>query len=227
MFLFFLSFLCQSKIPVPVPILVGRCFPFPTIPARYSCSSTSCSRFLPFPGALVPAISCSRFLPFPTIPARGFCSCHILQEVSSFPYYTSQGLLFLSYPAVGFFLSLLYQPRALVPAISCSRFLPFPTIPARGSFSYTFLVQVSSSLHPDPEKWHKNGIFFNMDLILFRQDIKKICLLIAFQQSLSSGQKTADFRNYGQILVKNCYRFIAGDLKAFFYFLLWFSSHWP
>ncbi len=32
-----------------------------------------------------------------------------------------------------------------------------------------------------------------MDLNLLRQDIKKICLLIAFQQSLSSGQKTADF----------------------------------
>ncbi len=31
-----------------------------------------------------------------------------------------------------------------------------------------------------------------MDLNLFRQDIKKICLLIAFQQSFSSGQKTAD-----------------------------------
>ncbi len=35
-----------------------------------------------------------------------------------------------------------------------------------------------------------------MDLNLFRQDIKKICLLIAFQQSLSSGQKTADFGRY-------------------------------
>ncbi len=32
-----------------------------------------------------------------------------------------------------------------------------------------------------------------MDLNLFRQDIKKICLLTAFQQSLSSDQKNADF----------------------------------
>ncbi len=57
-----------------------------------------------------------------------------------------------------------------------------------------------------------------MDLNLFRQDIKKICLLIAFQQSLSSGQKTSDFRRYWQILVKNRCRFIAYDLKAFFLF---------
>ncbi len=42
-----------------------------------------------------------------------------------------------------------------------------------------------------------------MDLNLFRQDIKKICLLIAFQQNLSSGQKTANFRHYWQILAKN------------------------
>ncbi len=41
-----------------------------------------------------------------------------------------------------------------------------------------------------------------MDLNLFRQDIKKICLLIAFEQSLSSGQKNANFRRYWQILVK-------------------------
>ncbi len=54
-----------------------------------------------------------------------------------------------------------------------------------------------------------------MDLNLFRQDIKKICLLIAFQQSLSSGQKTADFCCYWQILVKNLCRYIPGDLKAF------------
>ncbi len=53
---------------------------------------------------------------------------------------------------------------------------------------------------------------------VFRQDIKKICLLIAFQQSLSSVQKTANFRCCWQILVKNCCRFFAGDLKAFFIF---------
>ncbi len=70
------------------------------------------------------------------------------------------------------------------------------------------------------EKWTQTYVF--------RQDIKKICLLIAFQQILSSGQKTANFRRYKQILVKNCCRFIAGDLKAFFSIsLLWFSSHWP
>jgi hypothetical protein len=57
-----------------------------------------------------------------------------------------------------------------------------------------------------------------MDLNLFRQDIKKICLLIAFQQNLSSGQKTADFCRFRQILVKNCCCFIAGDLKTFFLF---------
>jgi hypothetical protein len=50
----------------------------------------------------------------------------------------------------------------------------------------------------------------------FRQDIEKICLLIAFQQSLSSGQKNTDFRRLWQILVKNHCRFITGDLKAFF-----------
>jgi hypothetical protein len=43
-------------------------------------------------------------------------------------------------------------------------------------------------------------------------------LLIAFQQSLSSGQKTTDFRRYWQILVKNRCRCIAGDLKAFYLF---------
>jgi len=41
-----------------------------------------------------------------------------------------------------------------------------------------------------------------MDLYQFRQIIKKIYLLIAFQQSLSSSQKTADFRRYLQIFVK-------------------------
>ncbi len=67
-----------------------------------------------------------------------------------------------------------------------------------------------------------------MDLNLFTQDITKICLLIAFQQSLSSGQKTANFHRYWQILVKNLCHFMAGNLKAFFsFFLLCFSSHWP
>ncbi len=42
-----------------------------------------------------------------------------------------------------------------------------------------------------------------MYLNLFRQDIKKIFLLIEFQQSLKSGQKTANFRRYWKILVKN------------------------
>ncbi len=73
-------------------------------------------------------------------------------------------------------------------------------------------------------KWHKNCIFFwKIDLNLFRQDIKKICLLIAFQQSLSSGQKTADFRRYWQILVKHPCRYIAGDLKVFYLFFFCFD----
>ncbi len=55
-----------------------------------------------------------------------------------------------------------------------------------------------------------------MYLNLFRQDIKKIFLLIAFKQSLNSGQKTANFRRYRQILVKNRCHFTAGHLKAFF-----------
>ncbi len=57
-----------------------------------------------------------------------------------------------------------------------------------------------------------------MDLNLFRQDIKKICLLIAFKQSLSSSQKTADFCRYWQILVKNLCPYISGDLKTFYLF---------
>ncbi len=64
-----------------------------------------------------------------------------------------------------------------------------------------------------------------MDLNLFRPDIKKICLLIAFQQSLSSGQKTGDFRRYRQILVKNCCRYVAGDLKAFYLFFCFDFLH--
>jgi len=35
-------------------------------------------------------------------------------------------------------------------------------------------------------------------LNLFRQDIKKIFLLKAFQQSLNSGQKTAEKPNFGK-----------------------------
>ncbi len=62
-----------------------------------------------------------------------------------------------------------------------------------------------------------------MYLNLFRQDIKKIFLLIAFQQSLNSGPKTADFCRYWQILVKNCCCFTAGDLKAFFLFFCFYS----
>ncbi len=62
-----------------------------------------------------------------------------------------------------------------------------------------------------------------MDLNLFRQDIKKISLLIAFQQTLSSGQKTADFRRYDKIFVKNCCRFITCDLRAFFLYFFCFD----
>jgi hypothetical protein len=57
-----------------------------------------------------------------------------------------------------------------------------------------------------------------MDLNLFRQNIKKIFLLIAFQQNISSGKKKRQIlpllTNFG----KNCCRFIAGDVKAFFLF---------
>jgi hypothetical protein len=64
-----------------------------------------------------------------------------------------------------------------------------------------------------------------MYLSLFRQDIKKIFLLITFQKSLNSGQKTADFRRYRQILVKNHCRLTAGDLKAFFLFFFFDCLH--
>ncbi len=64
-----------------------------------------------------------------------------------------------------------------------------------------------------------------MYLNLFRQDIKKIFLLIAFQQSLNSGQKTADFCRYWKILVKNRCRFTAGDLKAFLKFFCFDFLH--
>ncbi len=64
-----------------------------------------------------------------------------------------------------------------------------------------------------------------MYLNLFRQDIKKIYLLIAFQQSLNSGQKNTDFRRYWQMLVKNRCRFTAGDLKAFFLFFCFDFLH--
>jgi hypothetical protein len=67
--------------------------------------------------------------------------------------------------------------------------------------------------------------FGKMYLNLFRLDIKKIFLLRAFQQSLNSGQKTADFRRYRQILVKNCCRFTAGNLKAFFLFFCFDCLH--
>jgi hypothetical protein len=56
-----------------------------------------------------------------------------------------------------------------------------------------------------------------MVLSLFRKDIKKICLLIAYQQSLSSGQKPPTFAVIDK-LVKNRRRSIAGNLKAFFLF---------
>jgi hypothetical protein len=44
----------------------------------------------------------------------------------------------------------------------------------------------------------KNSLYFfrKMDLNLFGQDIKKICLLVAYLQSLSGGQKNTDFRRY-------------------------------
>jgi hypothetical protein len=58
-----------------------------------------------------------------------------------------------------------------------------------------------------------------MDLNLFRQDINKICLLIAFfSKASAAAKKTADFRRYLQILVKSRCRYIAGNLKAFYLF---------
>ncbi len=56
--------------------------------------------------------------------------------------------------------------------------------------------------------------FLRSKSILFQEDIKKI--LIAFQQSLSSGQKTADFPRYWQILVKIIALFIPGAFLYFF-----------
>ncbi len=47
----------------------------------------------------------------------------------------------------------------------------------------------------------KMVFFWKIDLNLFRQDIKKIYLLITLQQSLKSGQKTTGYRHYWQILV--------------------------
>ncbi len=67
--------------------------------------------------------------------------------------------------------------------------------------------------------------FGKMYLNLFRQDIKKIFLLKAFQQSLNSSQKTADFRRFWQILFKNRCRFIAGDLKKIFQFFCFYFLH--
>jgi hypothetical protein len=59
-------------------------------------------------------------------------------------------------------------------------------------------------------------------LNLFRQDIKKIFLLKAFQQSLNSGQKTAEKPNFGKkLLPLHRSRF----KSLFSIFLLSFSSH--
>ncbi len=58
---------------------------------------------------------------------------------------------------------------------------------------------------------------------LFRQDIKNICLLAAYLQSLSSGQKTTNFRRYWQIMVKIVTRFIEGALKNLFSYFFWFD----
>jgi hypothetical protein len=60
-----------------------------------------------------------------------------------------------------------------------------------------------------------------MSLDLCRQDIKKLFLLIVYQQSLGSGQKTTDFCHYIQTLVKNRRRFIAGNFKV------WLSLNYP
>jgi hypothetical protein len=63
--------------------------------------------------------------------------------------------------------------------------------------------------------------FVKTYLNLFRQDIKKIFLLKAFQQSLNSGQKTAEKPNFG----KKSLRFTAADLKAFFNFFCFDFLH--
>ncbi len=97
--------------------------------------------------------------------------------------------------------------------------------PFRGSKSPLIWRFIEIRLQNIAIKWHKNCIFFKMDLNLFRQDIKTICLLIAFQQSLSSGQKTTDFRCFWQILVKNCCCYIAGDLKASYLFFFFDFLH--
>jgi hypothetical protein len=49
-----------------------------------------------------------------------------------------------------------------------------------------------------------------MDLNLLRQDIKKICFLIAFQQSLSSGQKPPTFA----VIDKFWKKIVAATLQA-------------
>jgi hypothetical protein len=64
-----------------------------------------------------------------------------------------------------------------------------------------------------------------MDLNLFRQDIKKICILIAFlakpQQRTKNRRLSPLLTNFG----KNCCRFIEGDLKAFFLFFFFDFLH--
>jgi len=54
----------------------------------------------------------------------------------------------------------------------------------------------------------------------FQASIKKLLLLIAYQQSLSSGRKTTEIRHFRKILLKNRRRFIAGDFKALFIFVV-------
>jgi hypothetical protein len=61
-----------------------------------------------------------------------------------------------------------------------------------------------------------------MDLNLFRQDIKKICLLIAYQQSLSSGQITANLRSYQQILAKKLLPLHRRRFKRLFFYFYFF-----
>jgi len=60
-------------------------------------------------------------------------------------------------------------------------------------------------------------------LNLFRQDIKKIFLLKAFQQSLNSGQKTAEKPNFGKKSLP--LHFTAAHLKAFFQFFCFDFLH--
>ncbi len=102
--------------------------------------------------------------------------------------------------------------------------IDFKTLPLRGSKSpliwwfIEFFRSKKFSCKISLQSGIKIVYFFLMDLNLFRQDIKKINLLTAFQQNVSSSQKTADFCHYWQILVKNCCRFIASHLIVFFLF---------